>query len=110
MSAVAKALKLIKDEEVEYVEIVRGVPILVFLFYIAFVAAPAMVAAFNWLAAPLIGSGWIEPATVRGFDFVWRAIFALTAWLALIGMWMGAGLVDRWMDPPPVSGPQLMQP
>jgi uncharacterized membrane protein YedE/YeeE len=38
------------------------------------------------------------------------AIFALTAWLALIGMWMGAGLVDRWMDPPPVSAPTLMQP
>ena len=38
------------------------------------------------------------------------ALFALTAWLALIGMWMGAGLVDRWMDPPPQSAPQLMQP
>jgi uncharacterized membrane protein YedE/YeeE len=38
------------------------------------------------------------------------AIFALTAWLALIGMWMGAGLVDRWMDPPPMSAPTLMQP
>jgi uncharacterized membrane protein YedE/YeeE len=27
------------------------------------------------------------------------SIFALTAWLALIGMWAGAGLTDRWMDP-----------
>lgn len=26
------------------------------------------------------------------------AIFALTAWLALLGMWAGAGLVDRWHD------------
>jgi len=38
------------------------------------------------------------------------AIFAVTAWLALIGMWMGAGLVDRWIDAPPVSAPQLIQP
>lgn len=38
------------------------------------------------------------------------AIFALTAWVALIGMWFGAGLVDRLMDAPPVSAPTLMQP
>jgi uncharacterized membrane protein YedE/YeeE len=38
------------------------------------------------------------------------AIFALTAWLALIGMWMGAGLVDRWLDLPPASAPTLVQP
>ncbi|WP_374340899.1 YeeE/YedE family protein [Azonexus sp.] len=28
------------------------------------------------------------------------AIFALTAWLALIGMWLGAGLADRVVDGP----------
>lgn len=38
------------------------------------------------------------------------AIFALTAWVALIGMWMGAGLVDRWLDPAPKSAPALVQP
>jgi len=38
------------------------------------------------------------------------AIFALTAWIALIGMWMGAGLVDRWIDAPPTSAPTLVQP
>lgn len=26
------------------------------------------------------------------------AIFALTAWISLLGMWLGAGLVDRWID------------
>lgn len=26
------------------------------------------------------------------------AIFALTAWVSLIGMWLGAGLTDRWLD------------
>ena len=26
------------------------------------------------------------------------AIFALTSWLSLLGMWLGAGLTDRWLD------------
>lgn len=26
------------------------------------------------------------------------SIFALTAWLALVGMWVGAGVTDRWLD------------
>ncbi len=26
------------------------------------------------------------------------AIFALTAWISLVGMWAGAGLTDRWLD------------
>lgn len=38
------------------------------------------------------------------------AIFAATAWLALAGMWMGAGLVDRWLDAPLESAPTLVQP
>ena len=38
------------------------------------------------------------------------SIFAVTSWLALIGMWMGAGLTDQWMDPPPKSAPTLVQP
>jgi polar amino acid transport system permease protein len=61
-----------------YVEIMRGVPILVALFYIAFVGAPAIVAAANWLLTPVIGSGWMQPFTIRDFDFTWRAIVALT--------------------------------
>jgi len=28
------------------------------------------------------------------------SIFALTAWLALAGMWVGAGLMDRWLAEP----------
>ncbi|MFM7026091.1 MAG: YeeE/YedE family protein [Limnohabitans sp.] len=32
------------------------------------------------------------------------AIFALTAWVTLVGMWVGAGLTDRWIDAlPPVQ-------
>ena len=28
------------------------------------------------------------------------SIFALTAWITLLGMWLGAGLTDRWIDGP----------
>ncbi|MGA1028266.1 MAG: YeeE/YedE family protein [Burkholderiaceae bacterium] len=31
------------------------------------------------------------------------AIFALTAWVSLLGMWMGAGLADRLIDTAPVT-------
>ncbi len=31
------------------------------------------------------------------------AIFALTAWITLVGMWLGAGLTDRLMDGAPTS-------
>ena len=34
-----------------YTELVRGIPILVFLFYVAFVGAPATIVAANWLTA-----------------------------------------------------------
>ncbi len=57
-----------------YIEIVRGVPILVLLFYIAFVGAPALVAGWNALAGPL---GWGQIAT-RDLSLMWRAILALT--------------------------------
>ncbi|RYE52497.1 MAG: ABC transporter permease subunit, partial [Hyphomicrobiales bacterium] len=72
------SIRVLREIATFYVEIIRGIPILVFLFYIAFVGAPGIVAAFNWVFASLIGIGWMEPATVRGFDFVWRAILALT--------------------------------
>ena len=49
-----------------YVEVIRGIPILVLLFYIAFVGAPAFVAL-----------GWLEPMVVRDLSLMWRAIIAL---------------------------------
>lgn len=57
-----------------YVEIMRGVPIIVLLLYVAFVVAPGLVAVWNWIGAHL---GWAE---LRGRDFplVWRAVIALT--------------------------------
>jgi len=61
-----------------YVEIVRGVPMLVLLYYIAFVGAPAVVTAVNWLGGPLIDAGVIQPLNVRQLDFTVRAVLALT--------------------------------
>ncbi|OCW59002.1 amino acid ABC transporter permease [Hoeflea olei] len=61
-----------------YVEIIRGIPILVLLFYIAFVGAPGFVAAWNFLAAPLFAAGLAEPLLVRDVSLLWRAIIALT--------------------------------
>ena len=58
-----------------YVEIIRGVPILVLLFFIAFVGAPALVSAINVLASPLTGG---EPLLmVRDISLLWRAVLAL---------------------------------
>lgn len=81
-----------------YVEIIRGIPILVALFYVAFVGAPAMVVAANWLLTPLQQAQWMEPLTVRNFDFTWRAIVALTiCYSAFIAEIFRAGIeaVDR---------------
>lgn len=61
-----------------YIEIIRGVPILVLLFWIAFVGAPGLVYAWNWITAPLQGAGILPPMMIRDFSLEWRAIIALT--------------------------------
>jgi polar amino acid transport system permease protein len=60
-----------------YVEVIRGIPMLVLLFYVAFVGAPAFVVAYNFLTAPLVNAGLTEPVLVRDFSLMWRAIIAL---------------------------------
>jgi len=61
-----------------FVEIIRGVPMLVLLYYISFVGAPALVHVLNWLAGPLIDAGIMTPINVRQVDFTARAIMALS--------------------------------
>ncbi len=56
-----------------YVEIVRGLPVIVLLLYIAFVGAPLLVAAVNAVLEPL----GLEPMRTRDFPLLWRAIIAL---------------------------------
>jgi polar amino acid transport system permease protein len=71
-------LRVIREIATFYVEIVRGIPALVLLFYVAFVGATALVAAWNWVAAGPIAWGILPALTVREFDMTARAIFALT--------------------------------
>jgi polar amino acid transport system permease protein len=61
-----------------YIELVRGLPMLVILYYIAFVGAPALASALNWMLTPLIRAGLIEAIKSRSFDFATRAVIALT--------------------------------
>jgi polar amino acid transport system permease protein len=61
-----------------YVEIIRGVPMLVLLFWIAFAGAPALVAGWNFLTSALQQAGWLPTLQVRDFSLLWRAIIALT--------------------------------
>lgn len=60
-----------------YTEVIRGVPILVLLFYIAFVGAPALVAIINFIVGPLVSASFMEPVQVRDLSLMWRAIIAL---------------------------------
>ena len=73
-----------------YVEVMRGLPILVLLLYVAFVLAPALVTLWNWLGLP--------EARTRDFSLLWRAIIALTlAYASFLAEVFRAGLqsVDR---------------
>ncbi|WP_428641737.1 amino acid ABC transporter permease [Roseibium sp.] len=56
-----------------YVEIVRGLPIIVLLLYIAFVGTPLLIAAVNAVLEPL----GLDPLRTRDFSLLWRAIIAL---------------------------------
>ncbi len=81
-----------------YTEVIRGVPILVLLFYIAFVGAPALVAMINVVISPLISMGYVEPMLVRDLSLMWRAIIALMiGYSAFIGEVFRAGIqsVDK---------------
>lgn len=70
--------RLAREVATFYVEVVRGIPVLVLLFYIAFVGAPQLVAAWNAALASPIAAGLVPELSVRDFDLTWRAILALT--------------------------------
>lgn len=70
--------RIVREIATFYVEIVRGIPMLVILYYIAFVGAPALVIALNWILSPLIKMQILDPVNVRDLNFTWRAIIALT--------------------------------
>jgi len=77
-----------------YIEVMRGVPIIVLLLYVAFVVAPGLVAAWNAVAVPL----GFEAARGRDFPLLWRAVIALMlAYSAFLAEIFRAGLqaVDK---------------
>ncbi len=77
-----------------YIEVMRGVPIIVLLLYVAFVLSPAVIYAWNWAAEPL-GLGLLR---TRDFPLLWRAVIALTlAYSAFLAEIFRAGLqaVDK---------------
>ncbi len=72
-----------------YIEVVRGVPIIVLLLYVAFVLAPALVALWNWATGAL----GFDPIRNRDFSMLWRAVIALTiGYSAFIAEVFRAGL------------------
>ncbi|MDG1378080.1 MAG: amino acid ABC transporter permease [Yoonia sp.] len=77
-----------------YIEIVRGIPIIVLLLYVAFVVAPALVLLWNWITG-LLG---FDPIRTRDFSLLWRAVIALTlAYASFLAEVFRAGLqsVDK---------------
>jgi polar amino acid transport system permease protein len=77
-----------------YIEVMRGVPIIVLLLYVAFVAAPALVVVVNWVAEPL----GVAAMRTRDFPLLYRAVIALMlAYAAFLAEVFRAGLqaVDK---------------
>ncbi|CAN7308186.1 amino acid ABC transporter permease [Pararhizobium sp. LjRoot255] len=78
-----------------YTEVIRGIPILVLLFYIAFVGAPALVTLVNTVLSPLVEAGFAKPLLVRDVSLMWRAIMALTiGYSAFIAEVFRAGILS----------------
>ncbi len=75
--------RLIREVGTFYIEIVRGVPMLVILYYVAFVGAPVIVDAINWGGTELVRLGLhrvgslLAEFSIRRLDFTARAIIAL---------------------------------
>ncbi len=72
-----------------YIEVMRGVPIIVLLLYVAFVVSPGFVMAWNWVAMPL----GAEELRGRDVPLLWRAVAALMlAYSAFLAEIFRAGL------------------
>ena len=82
-----------------YIEIMRGVPIIVLLLYVAFALVPMAVAGWNALGLPT--------ASTRGFPLLWRAVLALIlAYSAFIAEVFRAGLLS--VDPGQIEAAEAL--
>jgi len=74
-----------------YIEIIRGIPILVLLLYVAFVFGPVLVHGVNWVLEAL----GFDTIRTRDFSLMWRAIIALMiGYSAFIAEVFRAGLLS----------------
>ncbi len=74
-----------------YVELIRGIPIIVLLLYIAFAGVPLLVEGWNWIAGNL-GLGDVK---TRDVSLLWRAVAALIlAYSAFLAEVFRAGIVS----------------
>lgn len=71
-------VRLLQEIASFFVEIIRGIPMLVLLYFIFFVGAPLLVSLVNWLGGPLIRAGMVQELNIRQIDYTVRAIMALT--------------------------------
>jgi polar amino acid transport system permease protein len=66
-----------------YVNVIRGVPILVQIFYVAFVLTPAFFGLLQWVGnlspvVAVLGPGnWLAQRNTQDVDLLWRAVIAL---------------------------------
>ena len=77
-------IRVLQEIATFYVEIVRGVPMLVLLYYIAFVGAPGLVDLINWIGRSLFEMGVthafaseLASFSIRNLSFGTRAVLAL---------------------------------
>ena len=74
---------IIRNIALLYVQVIRGVPIIVQIFYTAFVIVPAAIVAINLLGARLASIGWmpidnvLTNLSIRDVNFIARGIIAL---------------------------------
>jgi His/Glu/Gln/Arg/opine family amino acid ABC transporter permease subunit len=86
-----------------YVEIMRGIPIIVLLLYVAFVLAPALVSGWNWVAENV----GLDPIRTRDFSLLWRAVIALTlAYSSFLAEVFRAGLQS--VDPGQIEAAEAL--
>ena len=86
-----------------YIEVMRGVPIIVLLLYVAFVFAPLIVEGWNAIAAQL----GLNPLRTRDFPLLWRAVMALAlAYSAFLAEVFRAGL--QAVDPGQVEAAKAL--
>ncbi len=74
---------IIRNTALLYVNVIRGIPIIVQIFYTAFVVVPAAIVAINLLGVRMASAGWLPTdniftaLSIRDVNFITRGIIAL---------------------------------